>query len=355
MGKEGIEEFAIIGAGISGALLSINLKSECFDKAKFPGGRASTARNDKNLAGFDKGATVLHKSLEYKLKGKIEIFDLLSYLSSYSNELEWKDLKGFSDKFFCTQGMSHIVKNIIYSERLSLEKKLIRLERENGYWRLEFENDPDPRFFKKIISTLPLPQISSILEDNVPKEWKQYISKYGEYKSCLTLTGIWKNTPDAVVESVGKLTQSTFFGKNKEIEFISIESEKYTNSGDLCVLMQMGEEFSKKHLDNWVENAKFPTPFAIQCSKIFFPSFLKLHNIPLHLEPDFLRVHRWRYSLPSQTLFSSEGTMDFDSLEWKEYIDLCKSDELILTGDWVFGKRIINTVLGTRMLLQELM
>ncbi|MCB1179313.1 MAG: NAD(P)/FAD-dependent oxidoreductase, partial [Leptospiraceae bacterium] len=84
MGKERVNFLTIIGAGITGAILSTELDSECYDKANFPGGRASTSRTETGLPGFDKGASVIHESLDYMYKSEKIKFYSRNFFSSYN-------------------------------------------------------------------------------------------------------------------------------------------------------------------------------------------------------------------------------------------------------------------------------
>jgi predicted NAD/FAD-dependent oxidoreductase len=353
MGKEGVIESLVVGAGVSGAVLCAQLHIPCYDKARFPGGRTSTSRNEKELPGFDKGATVLHKELQYKQNGITQVFQLDSFLQNLSSTLEVENIRGFQDKFYCKMGMNSIVLKLLENEAIHLQKKLTSVRRVCDHWELLFE-ESDPIFVKKLILTMPIPQVISVMGNSLGQEWNSFLQPYQEYRPCLTITGIWKNIPHSITDPIHKLANFTFLESGKDLEYISIESEKYPNEHDICITLQMGEEFSQKNISNWMEDDKFPTPFAIQCSKSFFPSILKTRGIPLYQEPDFLRVHKWRFSQPVKSVFPTEGPLDFDSSIWKQYLYLCKSTSLVITGDWVFGKRVINTILGSWVLAKSL-
>ncbi len=71
----------IIGAGITGSVLSHFTNSLVIDKAKMAGGRCSTGRIDSNIF-FDKGATMYKKSFAYYFNSKEKEFNLNEYLNN---------------------------------------------------------------------------------------------------------------------------------------------------------------------------------------------------------------------------------------------------------------------------------
>ncbi|MCB1176426.1 MAG: hypothetical protein KDK36_02500, partial [Leptospiraceae bacterium] len=260
----------------------------------------------------------------------------------------------FTDKLYSELGMNYIVKKILKTENVYLNERLNKVTKNyDSLFELHFDSGLQVTT-EKLIITIPLPQAIEVLDENHFLEWIQFSKPHSEYRPCLVIVEKWRKTRDYIFDALSKLPKFTFLDPGHDLEYISIESEKFKDGHNLCVMIQLGENFSKKHLENWIEPNKFPTDFAVNSSTELFNNFFKLYDIPVNTEADFLRVHKWKYSQPINPLFENLDYMDFDSDSWKNYISLYKKTGMALTADWVFGKRIINSALGATILANEI-
>jgi len=332
-------ETIIIGAGITGSVLSFYLNSPIFDKAKMAGGRCSTGRmNSKFL--YDKGATMYKNSFHYILNKKSYTFNLNNYL--VRNFPEFKINQIYENMFIPQKGMMDLVGIFINNYNLN-NIKISKIIKENELFLIKDELN-NSYFAKNCIITCPLPQAFELIQETTfLKEWEEFTQKYIHYKKTLVATGLWENLKINSNQKISELNH------NDDLEYFTIESEKFLEFQNLILSIQFSKKFSELHFDNWMDTNKDLSLEKTPMIENFFKFIFDKYKIE-YRSPEKIRAHRWKFSTPILSMFDRDGDIDFDSLIYKEYLELCKKNNLYLTGDWVYGQRAPKCIIGALQL-----
>jgi predicted NAD/FAD-dependent oxidoreductase len=331
-------ETIIIGAGITGAVLSYYLNSPILDKARMAGGRCSTGRmNSKYL--YDKGATMYKNSFDYILNKKYYSFNMNKYLTKHFPDFKIKQI--YENMFIPQKGMMSLVSNFINNNNLNNNIKISKITKENDFFIIKDELN-NSYFADNCIITCPLPQALELMQD-LPffKEWEAFTEKYNHYKKTLVATGLWEDL-EIKLDSKQKISE---LNHNEDLEYFTIESEKFLESQNLILSIQFSKQFSEPHFDNWMDTNKNLNIDKTALVENFFQSIFNKYNLK-YISPKEIRAHRWKFSNPIVSMFDKDSEIDFDSSNYIEYIDLCKKHNLFVTGDWVYGQRAPKCILG---------
>jgi predicted NAD/FAD-dependent oxidoreductase len=339
---------AIIGAGVSGAFLSKLIpNSTVFERSNHAGGRSTSKRLSSGQI-FDIGATVFKDKIFYLENGEQKEFDFIQFLNLNVPSLEILKHKTYPNSFYPKKGMQSIAEEFLKDKKIHFEHNLESITKSNSnLWKLKFTNGSEFEF-EKIILTSPIPQIiSSLKTSGIMGKWDEWIKFRGEYRSTLILTGIWENLSIEQIEKILNLEQATFLFKEEDTEYISVESFKY-HIDSLVISIQFSAAFSSKNLERWIDQEKKPMQYVINSNQFFFDKILKLIGFTelVHVPASQIKVHRWRYAQADFPLFSSTG-IDFSNQEFLEYLELCQKNQIWLTGDAIFGPRILQLALGS--------
>ncbi len=340
---------AIIGAGISGSILS-NLipNSTVFERSKHVGGRTTSRRLQEGEI-FDIGATVFKDKISYVEKGETKEFDFLDFLKSQVPNLEILKHKTYPNSYYPKKGMQSLAEEFLKDKKIFLEHNLETISKtDSGKWKLKFTNGFESEF-EKVFLTAPIPQIiSSLKTSGIMSKWDEWIKFRGEYRSTLVLTGIWKNLSPEIIAKILNLEQATFLFKDEDAEYISVESFKY-ETDSLVITIQFSSAFSSKNLERWIDSEKKPMQYILNCNQFFFDKVLKLIAISelVHIAPNEIKAHRWRYAQADFPLFTPTE-IDFSNQEFLNYIELCKNHNIYILGDFIFGPRVSQIALGTK-------
>ena len=160
-----MKDFCIVGSGISGStianLLSKKYTVEIFDKARGPGGRASSRRYKNNL-NFDHGLQYFSpKSREFKkfilnLKKKSVLKDWTGKHLDFTFERKEKSLK-----FIGRKGNSDINKYLIKNIKANYNSTVTNIKFKSNHWIITLDNKAKV-FFKYLILTCPFPQFKAL-------------------------------------------------------------------------------------------------------------------------------------------------------------------------------------------------
>ena len=331
-------ETIIIGAGITGSVMSYYLNSPIFDKAKMAGGRCSTGRMSSRYL-YDKGATMYKNSFHYTLNNKSNKFNLNNYLNNKFPNLKTKQI--YDNMFVPENGMISLVSSFIKENNLINNIKITKIIKENDYFLIKDDLN-NSYYSEKCIITCPLPQSLEIIHD-LPfyKEWEGFTQKYNNYKKTLVATGLWENFKFNLDQNQ-KISE---LNHKDNLEYFTIESLKFEDYQNLILSIQFSNEFSEKNFDNWMDENKNLNKDKTEIVEKFFSSIFSKYKLK-YISPSQIRAHRWKYSNPIVSMFDKDNEIDFDSVTYHDYIELCKKYNLYLTGDWVFGQRAPKCVLG---------
>lgn len=186
---------AIIGAGISAAVLSdhlekINLDCVLLEKSRGAGGRMSTRRitlDNGSTVHFDLGAqffTIRDKRCRRLLEDTIdEGLCVPWHLEIPNNNYPGSYKK--SERFILKGGMNNLAKYFIKPENTFYETRIVEVDRDNGRWVLN--SDSNRQIFSDVlVSTAPAPQSLSLLEMFLTREEKSNLSQIS-YRPCISL------------------------------------------------------------------------------------------------------------------------------------------------------------------------
>lgn len=337
----------IFGAGVSGSLFSHLSGFTVYEKARYPGGR--TSHSISTGAKYDFGATILHKNIYLKKSDQIYSISLSKFIKKFASKLTLSDIRGMDDKFYLQEGVNKLCVNLLQDRQIFTGYKVSRMIKIENQWKVEFENKKSI-LTENCIMSFPLPQSLAVLPDGTRKLWEDLLGKRTEYRPCLTLTGIWRKGNPEMDQVLQSLKQTTFLNKQEDMEYFSVESEKY--SGDYhVILIQFSESFSEMNFEGWMMEGKIPGPIALALKDRFFQKIFQIFKIS-YLPPEEIKVHRWKYSSPKETLFGQADSIQINE-DWTEYLEICKKEKIWLISDLIFGKRILHSVLGTLLVWEE--
>jgi predicted NAD/FAD-dependent oxidoreductase len=167
---------AIIGAGLSGAVLYDSLKKynfniTVFEKSRGCGGRCSTRyikdlKIDHGTSSFTTDDSDFQKFCEKNIQNNILIKNDHYYQS--------------------TNGISQMVSHLISSSDLMTKTKIVKLTKQNSKWLLKDEDKNIYAGFDMVLFTIPAPQILQLQIEPFPKYLIENLSEV-TYNSVGTL------------------------------------------------------------------------------------------------------------------------------------------------------------------------
>ncbi|MDA9091866.1 NAD(P)-binding protein [Pelagibacteraceae bacterium] len=167
-----MKDFCVVGSGISGStianLLAKKYSVEIFDKARGPGGRASSRRYKNNLS-FDHGLQYfspksnLFKKFILSLKKK----RILKEWDGYHLDYTFKKKRN-SIKYIGTRGNNDICKYLIKSIKVNYNSAVTSIKFNSRYWTITINNTKKV-FFKCLILTCPYAQSKTLASNYIKK------------------------------------------------------------------------------------------------------------------------------------------------------------------------------------------
>jgi predicted NAD/FAD-dependent oxidoreductase len=297
-----MNEFCIIGSGISGATIA-NLLSKknsvvLFDKARGPGGRASFKRV-KGKTGFDHGTQYISpKTNEFKKFTKSLIKKKILKI--------WSGKHVFLNSKKKENGNYDISKFLFKKINCNYQSELKKIYYKNKSWYLLFDNGKF-RSYKNLILTCPFPQLKKLSRKFINNS---FLSKSLKMDANITtMIAIKKN----------KRSNSSFLFEDPVLGWAGNENSKkrFKSKYDLWTL-QSTFTWANKKINQNKNNKK-------KNSKIMIDKFFKLSNIK-KTRINYSLNHGWKYSSNSRPF------------KIKSYWDPKK--KLGVCADWFVGPRL---------------
>ena len=321
-----MNEFCIIGSGISGATIA-NLLSKknsvvLFDKARGPGGRASFKRV-KGKTGFDHGTQYISpKTNEFKKFTKSlikkKILKIWGGKHIFLNSKKKENKKHL--KIIGKNGNNDISKYLLKKINCNYQSELKKIYYKNKSWYLLFDNGKF-RSYKNLILTCPFPQLKKLSRKFINNS---FLSKSLKMDANITtMIAIKKN----------KRSNSSFLFEDPVLGWAGNENSKkrFKSKYDLWTL-QSTFTWANKNINQNKNNKK-------KNSKIMIDKFFKLSNIKKTKINYFLN-HGWKYSSNSRPF------------KIKSYWDPKK--KLGVCADWFVGPRLESGWISAQDLFKKI-
>lgn len=190
---------AIIGAGISGAVLYQNLQQynfnlTVFEKSRGCGGRCSTR--------YIKERKIDHGTSSFSLQDK--------EFEKFCNMFIQKGILKFEQgEYYATEGINKMSSCLIDEEDLIVNTQIKSIQRENNQWTLQDEEKNIYPNFDIVLCTIPAPQVLQLEIEPFSKKQKNELSKIS-YDSIATLIAYGANIEQ---EDILRLRKNPFFKK----------------------------------------------------------------------------------------------------------------------------------------------
>tara|TARA_B100000035_G_scaffold151362_1_gene128970 strand:- start:582 stop:1553 length:972 start_codon:yes stop_codon:yes gene_type:complete len=321
-----MNEFCIIGSGISGAtianLLSKKYSVILFDKARGPGGRASFKRL-KGKIGFDHGVQYISpKTIEFKkfisslIKKRILKIWSGNHIFLKSKKIE--DKKHL--KIIGKNGNNDISKYLLKKISCNYQSELKKIYYKNKSWHLCFD-DGKFRSFKNLILTCPFPQLKKLSGKFINSSFLNRSIKMDA--NITTMIAIKKN----------KKSNSSYFFEDSVLGWAGNENSKkrFKSKYDLWTLQSTFSWANKK-----INKNKYN---KIENSKTMIEKFFKLTKIK-KTKINYFFNHGWKYSSSSKPL------------RIKSYWDPKK--KLGICADWFVGPRLESGWMSAQDLFKKI-
>ena len=321
-----MNEFCIIGSGISGATIA-NLLSKknsvvLFDKARGPGGRASFKRV-KGKTGFDHGTQYISpKTNEFKKFTKSlikkKILKIWGGKHVFLNSKKKENKKHL--KIIGKNGNNDISKYLLKKINCNYQSELKKIYYKNKSWYLLFDNGKF-RSYKNLILTCPFPQLKKLSRKFINNSFSSKSLKMDA--NITTMIAIKKN----------KKSNSSFLFEDPVLGWAGNENSKkrFKSKYDLWTL-QSTFTWANKKINQNKNNKK-------KNSKIMIDKFFKLSNIKKTKINYFLN-HGWKYSSNSRPF------------KIKSYWDPKK--KLGVCADWFVGPRLESGWISAQDLFKKI-
>ena len=321
-----MNEFCIIGSGISGATIA-NLLSKknsvvLFDKARGPGGRASFKRV-KGKIGFDHGTQYISpKTNEFKKFTKSlikkKILKIWGGKHIFLNSKKKENKKHL--KIIGKNGNNDISKYLLKKINCNYQSELKKIYYKNKSWYLLFDNGKF-KSYKNLILTCPFPQLKKLSSKFINNP---FLSKSLKMDANITtMIAIKKN----------KKSKSSYLFEDPILGWAGNENSKkrFKSKYDLWTL-QSTFTWANKKINQNKNNKK-------KNSKIMIDKFFKLSNIKKTKINYFLN-HGWKYSSNSRPF------------RIKSYWDPKK--KLGVCADWFVGPRLESGWISAQDLFKKI-
>jgi renalase len=328
-------DIAIIGAGLSGltgaqALQKAGYTVVILEKSRGVGGRVATRRiNDSRV---DHGARYL-EPIGIQTQDLIQALQQQNALKLWPETLyEFKEnqLKpslNQSPKYIAPDGMNSVGKFLAEGLEIWFNRRVIELKiTENKTWSLSLEqthetakDKPLAVEAKSVVIAIPAPQALMLLESLESQINSDLLNQVRavEYDPCMTVMAGYSSKQQSAFLNREIDWKAVTFPEDKILDWVGLDSSKRTLSQPPIVVIQSTADFAKKHLDtvNLDPVGKQLLQAAATCL------------MPELNDPEWIKVHRWRYAFCPQPLPNSCLTTTIPL-------------PLVCTGDWCSRQQI---------------
>ncbi len=301
--KDSPFDIAIIGAGMAGLTCAQPLKKAGYtvvilEKSRGVGGRVATRRMD-NYA-VDHGARYL-EPVGTHVQGLIQALQQQNQLSQWTDTLyeftthQLQPSSTVLPRYVPEEGMNTVGKFLAEGLEIWFNRRVQSLQpTEDNIWHLSLEQthktankQPLAVTAKRVVIAIPAPQALTVLEPLEPQFSCNVMDQIRtvEYDPCITVM--------AGYSTLQKLPwQGVQFRNHPLLDWVALESSKRPQPQSPVVVIQSHSEFAQQYLDT--DNLESPGKQLIQAAATCLTPELN--------QPEWFKVHRWRYAFCRQPL-----------------------------------------------------
>ncbi len=279
-------KFAIVGAGLAGAVIGSHLHEagfhvRLFDKGRGPGGRLSTRRvpyRDCDI-GFDHGATgfaVTHAAFQQQM-ARWQAEGIVSQWPGphYALDAPGAPARQIATALYVAQPkMNALVRHLLAPLEVNWHGRVIGISRQDQSWQLRFEGSDESAEFDGLILALPSEQARALcagmeIADRDPV-WPEHPSQ-----PCWSAMFVPQEdvSPD----------WSSLHVQSGAIARISRETSKPGREGPLRFVVQAHADWSQTHLEKSPEE-------IVSLLKPHFAALTGFRQLA------YSQAHRWRFA-----------------------------------------------------------
>ena len=310
---------AVVGAGLSGLACARTLHDagshvRVFEKARGPGGRASTRRAGRWR--FDHGAqyfTVRDETFE-RWVARAEARGVVARWEGAVVVLEdgrQRATRGVTDRLVGVPGMNALCRELADGLSVRLETQVRQVEPAAQGWRVTADDGLELGRFDAVVVSAPAPQTAALLATTSPV--------IAEAAAAVEMTPCW-SVMVGFEQPLG-LGFDAAFVHGSPLGWVARNTSKPGRPGDEAWVLHATGEWSGAHLE--VE----PPRAARLLLEAFGAAVGGPTAAPVHLD-----AHRWRFAQPTEPL-----------------ADRCLVEAgtgLVACGDWCAGPRVEGALLS---------
>jgi renalase len=312
-------DIAIIGGGISGAILSAELSElgqvSIFEKARGVGGRMSTRYTDKYS--FDHGAPIISLDTASLANDHIQMLLEQDVLKKWECTVANMDILHPHNKLHYTQQsfyLSHTKMNLVVKSLMSKSANIYTQTRVTSVHkndnRLSVYADTDKLLgeFDIVILAIPAPQAKSLLFD-----------------SCIDITDITASM---------EIIFSCMLGSSKHMPEYSWEIAKIDNSKLNKVVLNHKKPLRSKYFSAVAyATSKWSTAHSNDDKQTIQNHLVQECANILDIDTnifDYISCHRWLYAITDKVQTNTQGFI------YKDSLGIC--------GDWLLGCDVSSAI-----------
>ncbi|MCF2970582.1 FAD-dependent oxidoreductase [Synechococcus sp. Nb3U1] len=341
----------VIGAGVAGLvcarqLLRAGLQVLVLEKSAGLGGRMATRRVEHagQTVPVDHGAQYLTADSDGFNRWVKELLSL-GLLTEWTRSLHLLDSDGLhpedpneqKPRYICPEGMSALAKHMATSLQVLRQTRVVSLKPLEKTWQVHTDNGSVYRAASMVVA-IPAPQMLPLLQEAIPPASNLLpLLESAEYLPCIAvLAGYGEGMPLPNWKGIKCL-------EDPLLVWLGLDSSKRSESMPPVIVAQGGPEWSSLHVD--------ATPSELDQAGRELLAHAAKRVQPELATPEWMQVHRWRYSLPIETMgLASLGT------RIPCYSDAASGGlPLVCAGDWCAGSRIEGAWLSGQDAAQKLL
>lgn len=320
-----IYDIAIIGAGLAGLTCAQHLQQQRYqvivlDKSRGVGGRVATRRINNTCV--DHGVPFLEiqgkqteELIQQLTQAKIlQLWDGKIYqLDSQNNLQPTPPIK----RYIVPEGINTLAKYLARGLEINKQFQVTAIKPIANIWQILTESNEQIKA-KAIVMAIPAPQALPILESQVPTKLINQLRQV-QFYPCITVMAGY----DSQYLSDLPSWQGVRINNQTDLIWIALDSSKRDTATQPVFVFHSTAEFTQKYLD-----ATDLQPAGKQLLQQ--AAFLLL---PWLDSPQWLQVHRWRYSIPSHSLFLP-------------CLSTTQPLPLVCCGDWCIGNGVEDALIS---------